>query len=168
MTCRWGGGPINRKSLRAGELEERRKILLDAPEAGMVWEPGEEPWESKLAAFRSYRKATGHLAPRQDAVWGESEAEGLVPIGQHLANLRRKDGLGKDADRAEKRAAQLTAIDEDWNCPWPLNWQRHYWVLGTSSTPTERSRRSLQASRSMAMTSAPGDGRSRTQGCRRS
>lgn len=25
-----------RKSLRAGELEERRKILLDAPEAGMV------------------------------------------------------------------------------------------------------------------------------------
>lgn len=31
-----------RKALRAGELEERRKTLLDAPEAGMVWEPGEE------------------------------------------------------------------------------------------------------------------------------
>lgn len=118
-----------RKSLRAGELEERRRTLLDAPEAGMVWEPGEEAWESKLAAFRSYRKATGHLAPRQDALWGESEAAGLVPIGQHLANLRRKGGLGKDPDRAEKRAAQLTAIDEDWNCPWPLNWQRHYRVL---------------------------------------
>lgn len=118
-----------RKSLRAGELEERRKTLLDAPEAGMVWEPGEEAWENKLAAFRSYRKATGHLAPRQDAVWGESEAEGLMPIGQHLANLRRKGGLGKDPDRAEKRAAQLTAIDADWNCPWPLNWQRHYRIL---------------------------------------
>ncbi|CAM5731614.1 hypothetical protein SMICM304S_09979 [Streptomyces microflavus] len=118
-----------RKSLRAGELEERRKTLLDAPEAGMVWEPGEEAWENKLAAFRSYRKATGHLAPRQDAVWGEIEAAGLVPIGQHLANLRRKGGLGKDPDRAEKRAAQLTAIDEDWDCPWPLNWQRHYRVL---------------------------------------
>ncbi|MEU0002357.1 Helicase associated domain protein [Streptomyces microflavus] len=118
-----------RKTLRAGELEERRKVLLDAPEAGMVWEPGEEAWENKLAALRSYRRAMGHLAPRQDAVWGESEAEGLVPVGQHMANLRRKGGLGKDPKRAAERAAQLSAIDEDWNCPWPLDWQRHYRVL---------------------------------------
>ncbi|MFJ7416424.1 Helicase associated domain protein [Streptomyces sp. NPDC098077] len=116
-----------RKALRAGELEERRKTLLDATEAGMVWEPGEEAWENKLAALRSYRRATGHLSPRQDAVWGEGKA--MVPIGQHMANLRRKGGLGKDPKRAAERAAQLTAIDEDWNCPWPLNWQRHYRVL---------------------------------------
>ncbi|MFJ5901942.1 Helicase associated domain protein [Streptomyces sp. NPDC093064] len=121
-----------RKALRAGELEERRRLLLDAPEAGMVWEPGEEAWETKLAALRSYRRATGHLAPRQDALWGESEAEGLVPIGQHIANLRRKgqkSGLGKDPERAAQRAQQLAAIDPDWNCPWPLDWQRHYRVL---------------------------------------
>ncbi|MGW0209237.1 Helicase associated domain protein [Streptomyces sp. NPDC003233] len=116
-----------RKSLRAGELEERRKTLLDAPEAGMVWEPGEEAWENKLAALRSYRQATGHLAPRQDAVWGEAEA--MVPVGQHAANLRRKGGLGKDPERATVRAAQLAAIDPDWDCPWPLDWQRHYRVL---------------------------------------
>ncbi|WP_368039436.1 Helicase associated domain protein [Streptomyces sp. 8P21H-1] len=116
-----------RKALRAGELEERRKTLLDAPEAGMVWEPGEEAWENKLAALRSYRRATGHLAPRQDAVWGEGEA--MVPIGQHMANLRRKGGLGKNEERAAERAQQLAAIDEDWNCPWPLDWQRHYRVL---------------------------------------
>ncbi|MFI9311094.1 DEAD/DEAH box helicase [Streptomyces triculaminicus] len=116
-----------RKALRAGELEERRKTLLDAPEAGMVWEPGEEAWENKLAALRSYRRAMGHLAPRQDAVWGEGEA--MVPIGQYMANLRRKGGLGKDPKRAEERAKQLAAIDPDWNCPWPLNWQRHYRVL---------------------------------------
>lgn len=116
-----------RKALRAGELEDRRKILLDAPEAGMIWEPGEEVWEAKLAALRSYRRATGHLAPRQDAVWGESEA--MVPIGQHMANLRRKGGLGKDPERAAVRAAQLTGIDPDWDCPWPLDWQRHYRVL---------------------------------------
>ncbi|WP_331761415.1 Helicase associated domain protein [Streptomyces anulatus] len=116
-----------RKALRAGELEERRKVLLDAPEAGMVWEPGEEAWENKLAALRSYRRAAGHLAPRQDAVWGEGEA--MVPVGQHMANLRRKGGLGKDVDRAAERAQQLAAVDEDWNCPWPLNWQRHYRVL---------------------------------------
>ncbi|GAB1331626.1 DEAD/DEAH box helicase [Streptomyces sennicomposti] len=114
-----------RKSLRAGELDPHRKDLLD--EAGMVWEPGEEAWENKLTALRSYRRATGHLAPRQDAVWGEGEA--MVPIGQHMANLRRKGGLGKDLERAEQRAAQLTAIDPDWNCPWPLDWQRHYRVL---------------------------------------
>ncbi|MFE1781031.1 Helicase associated domain protein [Streptomyces sp. NPDC059506] len=113
-----------RKALRAGELEERRKTLLDAPEAGMLWEPGEEAWEAKLAALRSFRRATGHLAPRQDAVWGEGEV--MVPIGQHMANLRRKGGLGKDAERAKQRAAQLAAIDPDWNCPWPLDWQRHY------------------------------------------
>ncbi|MEU0032322.1 Helicase associated domain protein [Streptomyces sp. NPDC006335] len=119
-----------RKALRAGELEERRKTLLDAPEAGMLWEPGEEAWEAKLAALRSYRRATGHLAPRQDAVWGEGEA--MVPVGQHMANLRRKgqkNGLGKDPERAAARAAQLTAIDPDWDCPWPLDWQRHYRVL---------------------------------------
>ncbi|MFJ9795910.1 Helicase associated domain protein [Streptomyces sp. NPDC101145] len=116
-----------RKARRAGELEDRRKTLLDAPEAGMVWEPGEEAWENKLAALRAYRRATGHLAPRQDAVWGEGEA--MVPVGQHMANLRRKGGLGKDPERAAERAAQLAAIDPDWNCPWPLNWQRHYRVL---------------------------------------
>ena len=49
-----------------------------------------------------------------------------------MANLRRKgakNGLGKDPQRAAARAAQLTAIDPDWNCPWPLDWQRHYRVL---------------------------------------
>ncbi|KIF01786.1 helicase [Streptomyces sp. RSD-27] len=119
-----------RKALRAGELEERRKVLLDAPEAGMVWEPGEEAWEAKLAVLRSYQRATGHLAPRQDAMWGEDDD--MVPIGQHMANLRRKgvkNGLGKDEHTATTRAAQLAAIDKDWNCPWPLDWQRHYRVL---------------------------------------
>ncbi|MFE9500211.1 Helicase associated domain protein [Streptomyces collinus] len=114
-----------RKSLRTGELDPHRKELLD--EAGMVWEPGDEAWENKLAAFRSYQRAHGHLAPRQDAVWGEGEA--MVPIGQHLANLRRKGGLGKDPERAAERAAQLTKIDRDWNCSWPLDWQRQYRVL---------------------------------------
>ncbi|MFF8513354.1 Helicase associated domain protein [Streptomyces sp. NPDC015492] len=114
-----------RKLLRAGELDPHRKTLLD--EAGMVWEPGDEAWETKLATLRSYHRATGHLAPRQDALWGEGEA--MLPIGQHMANLRRKGGLGKDPERAAERAAQLAEIDPDWNCPWPLDWQRHYKVL---------------------------------------
>ncbi|MFF2331692.1 MULTISPECIES: Helicase associated domain protein [unclassified Streptomyces] len=116
-----------RRTQRAGELDPHRKELLD--EAGMVWEPGDEAWENKLAALRSYHRATGNLAPRQDAMWGEGEGDGLLPVGQHLANLRRKDGLGKDPKRAAARAEQLAEIDPDWNCPWPLNWQRHYKVL---------------------------------------
>ncbi|THA65759.1 helicase [Streptomyces sp. A0642] len=117
-----------RKALRADELDPHRKELLN--EAGMVWEPGDEAWEKKLAALRSYRRATGHLAPRQDAVWGEGAADGeQLAVGQLLANLRRKGGLGKDAERATARAAQLAEIDPDWNCPWPLDWQRHYKVL---------------------------------------
>lgn len=121
-----------RKSLRVGELGLHRKTLLD--ETGMVWEPGEEAWETKLAALRSYHRATGHLAPRQDTVWGESEVEGLMPIGQHMANLRRRGGLGKDPQRAETRAAQLAEIDPDWNCPWPLDWQRHHRHLADLAT----------------------------------
>nr|WTB28164.1 Helicase associated domain protein [Streptomyces sp. NBC_00830]WTB35919.1 Helicase associated domain protein [Streptomyces sp. NBC_00830] len=116
-----------RRAYRTGELDTHRKTLLDGE--GMVWEPGDEAWETKLAALRSYHRAHGHLAPRQDAQWGEGGTDGLVPIGQLMANLRRKGGLSKDPERAEQRAAQLAAIDEDWNCPWPLNWQRHHAVL---------------------------------------
>ncbi|MFE6855316.1 helicase associated domain-containing protein, partial [Streptomyces sp. NPDC057674] len=94
---------------------------------GMVWEQSEEAWEANLAALRFYQRVSGHLAPRQDAVWGEGEA--MVPIGQHMANLRRKGGLGKDPTRAAEPAKQLAEIDPDWNCPWPLDWQRHHRVL---------------------------------------
>jgi superfamily II DNA or RNA helicase len=115
-----------RRVYRAGELDPHRKTLLD--EAGMVWEPGNEAWETKLAALRSFHRTHGHLAPRRDAVWGDANSE-LIPVGEHMANLRRKDGLGKNQQRAADRAAQLAQIDPDWNCPWPLDWQRRYRVL---------------------------------------
>lgn len=115
-----------RRALRTGELEDHRKLQLD--DEGMVWEPGDEAWETKLAALRSYHRAHGHLAPQQDALWGVVDND-LVPVGQHMANLRREGGLGKNEERAEDRAEQLAAIDPDWNCPWPLDWQRHYAVL---------------------------------------
>ncbi|WP_086691261.1 DEAD/DEAH box helicase [Streptomyces recifensis] len=115
-----------RRVYRAGELDPHRKMLLD--EAGMVWEPGDEAWETKLAVLRSFHRAHGHLAPRRDALWGDTDSE-LVPVGEHMANLRRKTGLGKNLQRATARAAQLAQIDPDWDCPWPLDWQRHYAVL---------------------------------------
>ncbi|MGW8768359.1 Helicase associated domain protein [Streptomyces sp. NPDC055815] len=115
-----------RKNLRAGTLEPYRKEQLD--DEGMVWEPGEEAWETKLAALRSFHHAHGHLAPRQDATWGDSDTDSIA-IGQLMANLRKTGGLGKDPERAAVRAAQLAEIDPDWNCPWPLDWQRHHRVL---------------------------------------
>ncbi|MEV5737620.1 Helicase associated domain protein [Streptomyces sp. NPDC052292] len=117
-----------RKARRTGELDPHRVELLDAPEAGMVWEPGEEAWETKLAVLRSYRRVTGHLAPRQDTLWDDPDGQSIA-IGQLIANLRRPHGLSKDPQRAAERAQQLTAIDEDWNCPWALHWQRHHRVL---------------------------------------
>ncbi|MFE5797016.1 Helicase associated domain protein [Streptomyces sp. NPDC056503] len=115
-----------RKNLRAGTLEPHRKAQLETE--GMVWEPGDEAWETKLAALRTYHHAHGHLAPRQDALWGESD-EDTIAIGQLITNLRRPGGLGKDPDRTTTRAAQLAAIDKEWNCSWPLDWQRHHRVL---------------------------------------
>lgn len=34
-------------------------------------------------------------------MWGEGET--MVPVGQHMANLRRKGGLGKDLERTAER-----------------------------------------------------------------
>ncbi|MEU9165805.1 Helicase associated domain protein [Streptomyces sp. NPDC048424] len=52
--------------------------------------------------------------------------------GQYLTNIRRPGGLGKDPDRAQRRAAALTATDPDWNpgtLGWTVDWQRHYTYL---------------------------------------
>jgi hypothetical protein len=97
-----------RKALRAGELEERRKELLDAEEAGMVWEPGEEAWESKLAALRSYHRATGHLAPRQDQVVGRGRGDGArrAACGQSP-----QEGRPRKGPRARRGAGNTTGGD---------------------------------------------------------
>ncbi|MFI8813321.1 MULTISPECIES: hypothetical protein [unclassified Streptomyces] len=49
-----------------------------------------------------------------------------MAIGQLMAKLRRKIGLSIDQERASARAEQLTAIGEDGNRPWSLDWQHHH------------------------------------------
>ncbi|AJT61809.1 hypothetical protein T261_0117 [Streptomyces lydicus] len=46
----------------------------------MVWEPGEEAWEAKLAALRSYRRTAPGTSPRspQSNEWLESVAKTLA------------------------------------------------------------------------------------------
>ncbi|MFB9579081.1 hypothetical protein [Streptomyces yanii] len=53
----------------------------------------------------------------------------VKPVGQWLTNLRRPSGLGKNPERAQQRAEQLTAIDPDLNprtLGWTVDWQRHH------------------------------------------
>lgn len=68
----------------------------------MVWEPGEEAWEAKLAALRSYHRATGHLALRQDTERGEGEV--MVPVGQHRRTCATKAASART--RSGRRSAR--------------------------------------------------------------
>ncbi|MFJ9100717.1 hypothetical protein ACIRJM_19870 [Streptomyces sp. NPDC102405] len=66
-------------------------------------------------------------------MWGADEA--IVPIGQHIANLRRQGRLGKVPERAPQRAIHLAAVAPEWNSPCPLDWQRHHRVLADVDEP---------------------------------
>ncbi|WP_406179356.1 helicase associated domain-containing protein [Streptomyces sp. NBC_01006] len=79
-----------------------------------------------LAAARAYYELRGTLAAARGAAILD------IQIGQWLTNVRRTGGLGKDPVRAERRAAALAAIDENWNPAvrgWTVDWQRHYAYL---------------------------------------
>ncbi|MEU6063705.1 helicase associated domain-containing protein [Streptomyces sp. NPDC047082] len=85
----------------------------------MVWDPTDAAWEENLAA-RAYYAETGTLAAAITATALDK------PVGQWLANCRKKGGLGKNPTTAERREQQLAAIDEDRRPAWPIDWQRHY------------------------------------------
>ncbi|MFF3833319.1 Helicase associated domain protein [Streptomyces sp. NPDC002458] len=119
-----GGFPLGRwlsdqrRAMRAGSMLSERAEDLEA--LGVVWDPADAVWEENLGAARAYFEAYGTLAaPVTAAMMGR-------PIGQWLANARKKGGLGKDEQRAQRRAGRLAAIDPDWNPGWPVDWQRHY------------------------------------------
>ncbi|MFF0729772.1 Helicase associated domain protein [Streptomyces sp. NPDC004134] len=103
-----------------GEGQDRRRRL---DEIGMVWSAPDLAWEENLAAAREYFAEHGTLcAPQGAAAVGK-------PVGQWLSNLRRPGGLGKDPIRAAQRAADLAAIDPEWNpreLGWTVDWQRNY------------------------------------------
>ncbi|MFG3208015.1 Helicase associated domain protein [Streptomyces sp. NPDC048192] len=110
-----------RRSMQAGTLASER--AEDLEELGMIWDPSEEAWEENLAAARAYYAETGTLAAPVTATALDK------PVGQWLANCRKPDGLGKDEERAKRRAEQLAQIDPDWRPAWPIDWQRNYAAL---------------------------------------
>ncbi|KPI31939.1 type III restriction protein res subunit [Actinobacteria bacterium OV450] len=113
-----------RRAFRAGTMTGERAAELE--ELGIVWDTADAAFETNLAAARAYHRLHGTLAaPRGAAILD-------VQIGQWLTNVRRPGGLGKDPERAKRRAAALAAIDEDWNPAvrgWTVDWQRHYAYL---------------------------------------
>ncbi|MET9804678.1 Helicase associated domain protein [Streptomyces sp. NPDC006368] len=131
----WEGYPLGRWIRRqraayaSGQLDGRRAARLER--LGMVWDPAEAEWQDNLAAARLYMGRYGTLAAPRGAVVAEPGGEAARalegpsgatgrPIGQWLSNCRRPGALSPE------RAAQLAAIDPDWNPAWPIDWQRHY------------------------------------------
>ncbi|MFJ6054841.1 helicase associated domain-containing protein [Streptomyces sp. NPDC092307] len=98
-------------------------------------------FEQNLGAARAYHALHGTLAAPRGATILD------IAIGQYLTNIRRPGGLGKDPDRAQRRAAALAAIDPDWN-PGELGCRlSHTSTIGPPSwmcALSSRSRRSRQ------------------------
>ncbi|WP_327249793.1 helicase associated domain-containing protein, partial [Streptomyces sp. NBC_01320] len=110
-----------RRAYRAGTMPSKRAEELE--ELGIVWDTADAQFAENLAAARAYYAEAGTLAAPRHATALDK------PVGQWLTNLRRPGGLGKDPGRAQRRAAQLAAIDPDWNpgqLGWTVDWQRHW------------------------------------------
>ncbi|MEU0836219.1 helicase associated domain-containing protein [Streptomyces sp. NPDC005969] len=110
-----------RRAFRAGTMSGKRVDELE--ELGMIWDTADAAFAENLAAARTYYAEAGTLAAPRHATALDK------PVGQWLTNLRRPGGLGKDPERAQRRAEQLAAIDPDWNpghSGWTVDWQRHY------------------------------------------
>ncbi|MFJ6761104.1 Helicase associated domain protein [Streptomyces sp. NPDC091273] len=113
-----------RRTYRAGTMTGKRAAELE--ELGIVWDTADTGFEQNLGAARAYHELHGTLAaPRHATALDRA-------VGQWLTNVRRPGGLGKDPERAQRRAAALAAIDPDWNprtLGWTVDWQRHYAYL---------------------------------------
>ncbi|MFI1949467.1 helicase associated domain-containing protein [Streptomyces virginiae] len=110
-----------RRTFRAGIMTGERAAELE--ELGIVWDTADAGFETNLAAARAYYALHGTLAAPRGATILD------LAVGQWLTNIRRPDGLGKDPERAERRAA---ALDPDWNpgtLGWTVDWQRHHTYL---------------------------------------
>ncbi|MGW7189386.1 Helicase associated domain protein [Streptomyces sp. NPDC054838] len=122
-----------RRTYRAGQMTGERAAELE--ELGIVWDTTDQGFAENLAAARHYFELHGTLAaPRHATALDRA-------LGQWLTNIRRPGGLGKDTQRARRRAAQLAAIDPDWNPRehgWTVDWQRHYAYLAQLLTDGAR------------------------------
>ncbi|MFE9934579.1 helicase associated domain-containing protein [Streptomyces sp. NPDC005533] len=119
---RWLSG--QRRAYRAGTMTGVRAAELE--ELGIVWDTADHGFAENLAAARAYCRLHGTLA----APPGASALD--LEVGQWLTTVRRVGGLGTAPERAQRRAAQLAAINIDWNpreYGWTVDGQRHHAYL---------------------------------------
>ncbi|CAL9616461.1 Helicase associated domain protein [Streptomyces sp. enrichment culture] len=99
----------------AGRLDADWVAELDALD--MIWDKHEAAWRARLAAAADYHRAHGHLAVPVS-----------IPLGDWLAEQR---ALASRSDLDPARAADLNAIDPDWQLPHGPDWHRKYHLLRT-------------------------------------
>ncbi|GAB7036128.1 hypothetical protein JCM4914_75890 [Streptomyces platensis subsp. malvinus] len=106
-----------RRAYGAGQMSGLRAARLE--KLGMVWSLADERFQENLEAAKAYYDQYWTLcAPRSAVALSR-------PVGQWLSNLRRAGAL----DSHSEWATALKEVDEDWNPPWPADWQRHYAAL---------------------------------------
>lgn len=103
-----------RKLYDTGQMTGRRVTALE--QLGMVWDVADAAWAENLAAITAWHAQHGTLAAPRSATALDRA------VGMLLANLRRPGVL----DKYPQRAKALAALDEDWNPPWALDWQRKW------------------------------------------
>ncbi|MFF7159742.1 Helicase associated domain protein [Streptomyces sp. NPDC008139] len=102
-----------RDAAKAGRLEADWLAELDA--LGMIWDKHQAAWRGNLTLVADYHYRHGHLA-----------IPAAAPGGAFLAEQRSLAGRGElDADRA----ADLSAVDPDWQLPYGPDWHRKYHLL---------------------------------------
>ncbi|SDN74753.1 DEAD/DEAH box helicase [Streptomyces wuyuanensis] len=102
-----------RDAATAGRLEPDWTAELDA--LGMIWDKHAAAWRARLTATADYHHAHGHLA-----------APATTALGGWLAEQRSLATRGR-LDTA--RAADLAAIDADWQLPYGPDWHRKYHLV---------------------------------------
>ncbi|MGP3928318.1 Helicase associated domain protein [Streptomyces sp. 8N616] len=102
-----------RDAHRVGRLETDWITELDA--LGMIWDKHDAAWRANLTTIADYHAAHGHLA-----------IPATAPGGAFLAEQR---SLATRGALDPSRAADLNAIDEDWQLPYGPDWHRKYHLL---------------------------------------
>ncbi|MBT2526985.1 Helicase associated domain protein [Streptomyces sp. ISL-99] len=102
-----------RDAATTGRLEPDFTAELDALD--MIWDKHDAAWRARLTTAADYHQAHGHLA-----------APATTPLGAWLAEQR---SLATRGQLDPARAADLTAIDPDWQLPYGPDWHRKYHLL---------------------------------------
>ncbi|MER5905140.1 Helicase associated domain protein [Streptomyces mirabilis] len=94
-------------------LDQARTHALER--LGIIWDPRQQAFDRGVAHATAYAARHGHLAVPVEHIHDD------FPLGRWLATQRTRA-----PHLTPQRTAALTALDQWWNPPWPITWQRAY------------------------------------------